>query len=61
MGLRKMRKRLKTIRDAESKLAHRVWEGVKGMKPKDLAAFIIREAAAGFAEGMIREAKRKNG
>jgi len=53
----RLRKRLKTIRDAESALAHRVWDGVKRMPAKDTAAFVIQNAAEGFARGMVKEFK----
>ena len=51
-------KRLKTIREAERKIIHRVWQGVKGMAPRELAAFIIQNTAEGFARGMIKEVKK---
>jgi len=54
-----MIKRINRIRDAERKIVHRVWEGVKGLPPKEMAAFIIQNLAQGFAQGLVKELKKK--
>ena len=49
MGRRAKRaiKRLRTIRNAERAILHRVWKGVRKMSPTDLSAFIIQNAVKG--------------
>ena len=43
----RLNKRLKTIRNAERAILHRVWKGVKKMSPVELSAFIIQNAVKG--------------
>jgi len=57
---RGIRRRLKTIRDAESALAHRVWEGVSSMPKREMAAFVLQNLAEGFARGMVKEMRNKS-
>lgn len=54
-----IKKRLKSIRNAEQAIVHRVWEGTKSMPAKELAAFIIQNAAEGFARGLVQEARNE--
>jgi hypothetical protein len=56
---KKIPEKLRTIRDAEQRIAHRVWEGVKEMPAKEMAGFIIQNAAEGFARGFVKEMKNQ--
>lgn len=52
-----LKKRMKSIRDAEQAISHRVWAGVKHLHGKQLAAFILQNIGEGFGRGMMKELK----
>lgn len=54
----KIKKTLGRALGFEKRLAERVFDGVKHLPAKDISAFIIQNAAEGFARGLVQEMKK---